>query len=42
MRRWRWFGRQKWLEATNHDISILPGGFVLHHSICWCKTGVGI
>lgn len=27
----------EWLEASAHDISILPGGYVLHHSICWCK-----
>lgn len=25
------------IEATTHDITILPGGQPLHHSICWCK-----
>jgi len=27
----------KWIEPTTHDIGILPGGYVIHYSVCWCK-----
>lgn len=34
----RVFGQvDAWIEATDHDVSVLPGGMVLHHSTCWCK-----
>lgn len=22
---------------SNHDVSMLPGGYYIHHSICYCK-----
>ena len=30
--------KSKWIEPTNHDIGILPGGQVIHYSVCWCKA----
>ncbi len=33
-----WFKKKsKWIEPTTHDIGILPGGQVIHYSVCWCK-----
>ena len=39
MLRWNLSGSaKKWAETTRHDVSILPGGFVLHHRGCWCHN----
>lgn len=27
-----------YMMQHNHDIGILPGGYLLHYSICWCKA----
>jgi len=29
--------KSKWIEPITHDIDILPGGQVIHYSVCWCK-----
>jgi hypothetical protein len=26
----------RWVNMTDHDISVTAGG-ILHHSTCWCK-----
>lgn len=28
-----------WAEAYGHDVSVLPGGMLLHHATCACWLG---
>lgn len=25
------------IDATQHDVGLLPGGQVIHYSTCWCR-----
>lgn len=27
------------MSARIHDTSAIPGGFLVHHSVCWCRKG---
>lgn len=29
--------KERWPMLTKHEIGILPGGFVIHYSFCWCQ-----
>ncbi|WP_336158216.1 hypothetical protein [Amycolatopsis sp. VC5-11] len=27
------------MSVRIHDTSAIPGGFLVHHSVCWCRKG---